>query len=102
MTEIYDICKIHIRWCKARIQDIDIEGNINGIIADNLSDTFDDAFISNLFNILGIGDVEPDMRVVDLVFKGVKRIADADVLYSKNVQLQAKARRPKRRLTMLL
>jgi hypothetical protein len=53
---------------------------VDGIIAHDFTDTLDDAFISNLLNVLRMGDVEPDLRIILVVRPRANSVADADVL----------------------
>jgi len=70
-------------WSKGRVNRIDIDGEINGPVANSLADLLDDAFRANCVNLACFDALEPRLVVVYVVCRTRQRRADRAVLSKK-------------------
>ena len=72
-----------VRRSHGRVDDVDVEGDVDWVVTNSLPDGLDDASPANLLDVFRVRDDESDIAVVLLVIPPVQSVADADMLAKK-------------------
>ena len=83
---------LYVRRSKRRVDHVDIEGDIDGVVANNFADAVHDALVTDVHYIFSKGDLEADFGI--LVQEGliVQLVADTDVLPKQSERVDTKVR----------
>lgn len=72
-----------VRRSHRRVDDVNVESDVDWVVTNGLPDGLDDASPANLLDVFRVRDDESDIAVVLLVIPPVQGVADADMLAKK-------------------